>query len=441
MKAKELLSRAETALGIKQLTTVQQKMLSLSGTSDNIVVTAPTGSGKTLAFLLNVIPAMRPADGTVQTVVIVPSRELAMQVGEVARRITTGDYRTVVCYGGHPFQEEERSLAAGADIVVATPGRLLDHLKRETLDVSQASYLVLDEYDKSLELGFSDEMKRIVKRLPRLRRTVMTSATRIAEWPDWLPKRPVKDVADEGVAAAEPVIEVVRVDSYQRDKLPALNDLLRAIEGSGRTIVFVNYRESAERVEAFLRKAGYPVGLYHGGLEQVDRENALEKLANGTTPVLVATDLGARGLDISGIENVVHYHMPTSEQAWTHRNGRTARMGATGNVYVIVSEDETVPEYMRFDRSWTPPEAPATRPEPSAMATLWFGAGRKDKLSKGDIVGFLTQAAGLGKQEVGRILLRDHNALVAVAADKAAHVEAVAAAEKVKGKKIRIRRI
>ncbi len=443
MEKKILTHRAEESLGINKLTDMQQRMLSLAHSGDNIVVTAPTGSGKTLGFSLNVLAAMHVPDGKLQTVVIVPSRELALQVGDVMRRLTSGVYKLVVCYGGHPFVEEERSLAAGADIVVATPGRLLDHINRRTIDVKSTDYLVLDEYDKSLELGFADEMKRIVRVMQCLKRVVMTSATRIEAWPEWLPQRKTTDITVEQPHSEDEFapVEVIEVTSFERDKLPVLNDLLRSA-GDKRSIIFVNHRDSVERVAAFLRKLHYPVGVYHGGMEQIDRENALEMFTNGSTPVLVSTDLGARGLDITDVDNVIHYHLPTSQQAWTHRNGRTGRMGGTrGSVYAIVAEGETIPEYMQFARSWCPPEAPDTYPEQSHISTLWFGAGKKDKLSKGDIVGFLTKTAGLNADEIGRITLRDHNALVAVDKDKAGLAVEASKESRVKGKKIKVTRL
>lgn len=445
MKPDILLQRVSEAFGITKLTAMQERMLSLRDTNDNIVVTAPTGSGKTLGFTLNVTAAMGKPESKVRTVVIVPSRELALQVGEVIRRLTAGVYKTTVCYGGHPFVEEERSLAAGTDIVVATPGRLLDHINRRTIEVTGTHYLVLDEYDKSLELGFAEDMRRIVRSMPEVWRVIMTSATRISEWPGWLPVRQIVDVTEDpgdyATCQRRHDTEVTEVRSYDRDKLSVLNDLLRA-DSSVRSIVFVNHRESAERVYTYLSKLGFPVGLYHGGLEQTERENALEMFVNGTTPVLVSTDLGARGLDIIGLDNVIHYHMPTSEQAWIHRNGRTGRMGGVdGKVYVIVSEDENVPEYVITDRSWCPPAAPSGHPDRASMATLWFCAGKKDKISKGDIVGFLTQQAGIPSADIKRILLRDHNALVAVSRGYAQQAVETAAKSRVKGKKVRVTRL
>ena len=219
-------------------------------------------------------------------------------------------------YGGHPFREEEASLSVAPDIVVATPGRLLDHINRSTIDLDGVATLVIDEYDKQLELGFEDEMRRICRRLKHVSTRILTSATGLGELPDWLPLSGVKpevlDFTEGGTPAPRP--SIVRVGSPSRDKLDTLVDLLRARAGES-AIVFVNHRESAERVWKRLRADHIPAGLYHGGLDQPERENALEMFANSTTPVLVSTDLGSRGLDIKGVDAVIHYHMPSSAEA------------------------------------------------------------------------------------------------------------------------------
>ncbi len=433
--------RALNALGIQSLLPHQEQMLQLASESRNIVMTSPTGTGKTLAFTLNVIRSMVSGAPGPQTMVIVPSRELALQVGEVMRRIGSPDYKVTTCYGGHPFAEEQRSLEAGTDIVVSTPGRMLDHITRSRIDPRAVRFLVLDEYDKSLELGFSEEMGRILRRLRSLRRIVLTSATKIEEWPEWLNPGNYISVSCSPTGDSDklqPKIEVVEIPSYDKDKLAVLDNTLMELYPE-RTVVFVNHRESAERVATFLQKRGYSVSLYHGGLEQLDRENALEKFVNGSAPVLITTDLGARGLDIMDVANVIHYHMPVSGQAWTHRNGRTGRMGRKGTAYVIVSENDSVPEYVQSTRTWNPPMAPEVqKPSRPTVTTLWIGAGKKDKISRGDIVGFLTKVASVPSDAIGHIALRDHNALVAVSASLAGGVIAVSKENKLKGHKVRI---
>lgn len=424
------------------ITSLNPMQLAMAGSRDALsVLIAPTGSGKTVAFSFPMLLSLRPADGSLQAVVIAPSRELVVQIAGVVRVLAAG-YKTVALYGGHPFEEEARSLP-GADIAVATPGRLLDHIRRGTADVSRVSFAVIDEYDKLLELGFEDELKRIMKRLIGVKRMILTSATRLDVLPQWLPVKAGPRLLDYSAAAGEagqPKVPVVKVGSPVRDKLDTLTDLLMNLAGQ-KVIVFVNHRESAERVYRRLKDEGVPAGLYHGGLDQPQRENALAMFENGTTPVLVATDLGARGLDIEGVENVIHYHLPVSPEAWTHRNGRTGRQGAEGTVYVITApEGEDFPEWITVDREWYPPR-PADAPQWNARATLYFNEGKKDKISRGDIAGFLIAKGGLQPEEVGRIALRDHCALVAVPAGKAGRTLAAVSGEKIKGRRVKISRL
>lgn len=435
MKQKDILANIFSRTPVRSLNPMQERMASipLSGT---FTLLAPTGSGKTLAFAIPLLKSLADPCGKVQAVVIAPSRELVMQIAEVIRPVATG-YKTVAFYGGHPMQEETRSLAVTPDIVVATPGRLLDHLRRGGLDISTARTLVLDEYDKSLELGFADEMRRVCRRLTGLRLVILTSATELDALPDYLPPmhRETIDFQDR-TPAPRHRMQVVRVESPSRDKLQTLIDLLRSLS-DGRVIVFANHRESAERIHQAVVKAGLPAGLYHGGLDQNERENAIVLLANGTTPILISTDLGSRGLDIPELSAVIHYHMPVSEQAWTHRNGRTARQEARGDVYVITSEGDDIPPYVTTDRDYAP-TGHSDNPIHSDKATLYFNIGKKEKISKGDIVGFLIAKGGLTAPEIGNITLRDHAALVAIPRDKARDLIKILSPEKIKNQRARI---
>ena len=341
MKEKEILANIASRLAIGELNDMQRRMAGLQ-TKGTVTLIAPTGSGKTLAFAIPLLKSLGNPDGKVRAVVIAPSRELVVQIYEVIRPIATG-FKTVAFYGGHSMQEETNSLAVTPDIIVATPGRLLDHVKRGNLDLSTTRTLVLDEYDKALELGFADEMKRVCRKLTSVSFVILTSATVLAELPDYLPKSTRTELIDFSCSTSpRKQMQIVHIPSPSRDKLDTLIDLLRSLP-DGRVIVFANHRESVERIHAALRKAGLPAGLYHGGLEQNERENAVELLNNGTTPILVSTDLGSRGLDIAELSAVVHYHLPPSPEAWTHRNGRTARQDANGEIYVITAEGEKHP--------------------------------------------------------------------------------------------------
>lgn len=439
MTQPDITSEILARMGFETLTPMQQTAASTD--SRRIMLIAPTGTGKTLAFTLAMLRRLsQPGEGTA-AIVLAPSRELVIQVAEVVRRAGGGEYKTVAFYGGHSMTDEKNALSQTPDIIVATPGRLLDHMKRGQIDAPALKVLVIDEYDKCLELGFEDEMRRICSRLPlKNAAIVLTSATRLADVPAYLPMKDCEVIEAESGGSPRERMEVVEVPSFERDKLPTLTALLGSIAKGARTIVFVNHRESAERVWEHLRKLGVAAALYHGGLDQEQRATAVDVFTNGTAPVLVATDLAARGLDIAGVENVVHYHLPVDEQAWIHRNGRTARVDASGTVYVIVADGESIPEFAEFDRKYIPD--PELRPKAgSPISTIYIQGGKKEKISRGDIVGFLVKNAPVEASEIGRIALRDHNALVAVPASKVATILDAVADCRLKGKKVRMSRL
>ena len=434
MKQTEILANILRRTRIAELNPMQRRMAEIPSRG-TFTLLAPTGSGKTIAFAIPFLKSIAPAKGQIQGVVIAPSRELVLQIAEVLRPIATG-LKTVAFYGGHSMQEETNSLSVTPDIIVATPGRLLDHLKRGHLDLGTVSSLVLDEYDKALELGFADEMKHVCRRLTGLRLVILTSATPLAAIPEYLPAKDPQTIDFSESDTPRRRMQVVRVESPSRDKLTTLSDLLHSLP-NGRVIVFVNHRESAERIYDSMKKEHLPIGLYHGGLDQNDRENAIVQLANGSTPVLISTDLGARGLDIPELSGVVDYQMPTSPEAWTHRNGRTARQEAKGDIYVITAEGEDIPYYVTTDRDYAP-TGHSSDPIHSDTATLYFNVGKKEKISRGDIVGFLIAKGGLTASEIGVITLRDHAALVGVPRKKARELLARLSPEKIKNTRAKI---
>lgn len=436
MKEKEIISNIASRLAIAELNAMQKRMASVKTGGNTITLLAPTGSGKTLAFAIPLLKTLGPAEGKVRAVVMAPSRELVLQIFDVIRPLATG-LKTVAFYGGHSMQEEKNSLSVTPDIIIATPGRLLDHITRGLVDLSGVRALVLDEYDKALELGFADEMKRVCRRLTSLSLIILTSATRLDELPAFLPATPAAELIDfSSESSPRRRMQIVNVPSPTRDKLDTLIDLLRSLD-NGRVIVFANHRESVERIYNALRKAGLPVGIYHGGLEQNDRENAVEMLNNGSTPILVSTDLGARGLDIADLSAVVHYHLPPSPEAWTHRNGRTARQQASGEIYVITSDEENLPDYLEWDRELVP-QGKSADPIRSDTATLYFNVGKKEKISRGDIVGFLVAKGVLDAKAIGHIALRDHAALVAVPSKDAGRLVAELNNHKIKNTRAKI---
>ena len=440
MREKEFLPLVRDKLNIEELNPMQVKMMASASELRDIMLLSPTGSGKTLAFLLPVLKMLKPPTGRVQAVVIAPSRELVIQIANVAREIAAG-YKVTVLYGGHKVEDEVNSLSVVPDIVVATPGRLLDHAKRRNIDLLPVRILVLDEFDKSLELGFEDDMRKLVERMKNVGRVLLTSATRAETLPDFLKLTDplVLDYLGQSGDVRRRQ-RVHRVDASGRDKLETLAVLLRDItkgERPDRSIVFVNHRESAERVAAYLIQQGVDAVLYHGALEQRDREMALAQFNNGSRPVLVATDLAARGLDIEKVTSVIHYHQALTPEVHTHRNGRTARVDADGDIYVMIGPDEDVKPYVEFDDT-RHLDTSAQANMRSGLSTLNISAGKKEKLSKGDIVGFLTKQCGVPGDVIGKIDLYDHYSLVALPDRWASEVREIARTTKIKGEKRRV---
>ena len=437
MREKEFLPLVEEKLGIAELNQMQRKMMEQASESRDIILLSPTGSGKTLAFILPMLKILKPSTGRVQAVVVAPSRELVIQISQIINKIANG-FKVTQLYGGHKVEDEVNSLSAGTDIIVATPGRLLDHINRRNIDVLPTRILVLDEFDKSLELGFEKEMKKIVDRLKNVSRYILTSATQSDLLPDFLQlNNPITLNYLEDNKKLHKRLRVHRVDSDVNDKLESLVTLLNHLADGKepeRCIVFVNYRESAERVAQYLKKKGIPVVLYHGALDQHERETAVATFNNGSKPVLVATDLASRGLDIEGVKSIIHYHQALTPETYTHRNGRTARVDRTGDVYVLVGPKEDIKDFTEFDDTLYP-DASAGLPAAPQFATLRFSAGKKEKLSKGDIVGFLVKEGSVDPAGIGKIDVYDHYSLVAIPFTEAEETVAKLKGKKIKGEK------
>lgn len=434
-----LIEKACRNLNIDSLNGMQKQMLETAQRPHDIILLSPTGTGKTLAFLLPVLQRIDPRAAGVQALVLVPSRELALQIESVLRKIAAG-IKIVCCYGGHSVREESKSLAVAPALIVGTPGRIADHLRRGRLSLDTLDTLILDEFDKCLALGFHDEMKEIIAPLKEVKKKILTSATDSESLPAFTAlRRPVKLDFLGSKRSEENINErlsLYRIDSPEKDKLDTLLVLLRNLKPA-LTLIFCNQRESVERVQQFLTDRGIIAEAFHGGMEQADRERALCKFRNHSSYICISTDLAARGLDIPEVKYIIHYHLPVDLESFTHRNGRTARMHAEGEAFMIVGPTEQLPEYAR--------QATAFRLDPTAnllqtppMATLHFAAGKKEKISKGDIVGFLTQKGGLTADEIGLIEVKDHYCYVAVARDKAHETLHRLRDEKIKGKKVKI---
>ena len=422
-------------LGIEILNPMQRKMLESASEKRDIMLLSPTGSGKTLAFILPVLKMLKPSASRIQCIVLAPSRELVIQIGEVFKSLAK-DFKVTMLYGGHKVEDEVNSLKITPEIIVATPGRLLDHINRRNIDVLPTRILVLDEFDKILELGFEDELKKIISRLKNVSRNILTSATQADILPAFIKlENPVEvNFLDENQKLRKR-IHVSKVSASGKDKLQSLLALLRSLseeKGLGKSIVFVNHRESAERLYDFLKKNMVDCELYHGALDQRQRETAVVKFNNGSHPVLVATDLAARGLDIEGVKNIIHYHQALTPETYTHRNGRTARVEDNGDVYILVGPEEDIKEFSDIEREYFP--NPELRNElKSGIATIAINAGKKEKLSRGEIVGFLIKECGLSPDDIGKISVFDHYSLFAIPAERAKEVLSKGNVEKLKG--------
>jgi superfamily II DNA/RNA helicase len=396
---------------------------------------APTGSGKTLAFLLAIEALLDKETNLVQCLILTPSRELAIQIEQVWKKMQTG-YKVSCCYGGHDMQTEIQNLVEPPAILIGTPGRIADHFKRETVSLDNLSFLVLDEFDKSLALGFEDEMGFVISKIPRLSKRVLVSATAAIAIPEFTGVRDVF-VLDFMNKDSEEQLNLQLVVSPSKDKAERLYQLLCYI-GNESTIVFCNHRDAVERTSQLLLEKGIANAAFHGGMEQMQREQTLIQFRNGSIQFLVATDLAARGLDIPEIKHVIHYHLPSTQAEFTHRNGRTARMHATGTAYLLMHQEEPMPYYLR--EIFVPLELPVKLkpPKPAIFNTIYINGGKKDKLNKIDIVGFLMQQGKLEKEDIGLIVVKDFNSFVAVKKTKVNSVLKIVENLKIKGTKYRI---
>ena len=401
---------------------------------DDLIVLSPTGTGKTLAYLLPLIQVINKNEDEVQAIVIVPGRELALQSSDVLKSTGCG-ISSFACYGGRPTMDEHRIIRElKPQIIFATPGRLNDHIDKNNFNVEHVEYLIIDEFDKCLEMGFQDEMRAVLSKLPSVKRRFLLSATETERIPQFVNVGKCRklDFLSGGNITLER-ISTYKVLSRTKDKLDTLALLLRAL-GEKSCIVFLNYRESVERTASFLIEKKFMVSSFHGGLDQKEREIALYRFANGSANILVCTDLGSRGLDIAGVENIIHYHLPENEDSYIHRIGRTARWDAEGNNYFLLGPEEHLPEYIKDDiDEFVIPSEDLPEPSLPVMATLYIGKGKKDKVSKGDIVGFLCKKGNIKVSDIGKIDVKDRYAYVAVKRTKIKTVLKQICNEKIKG--------
>ena len=422
-------------LHIDDLNDMQKEVVTaMFRTGKDLVVLSPTGSGKTIAYLLPLAEMMDAQSDKLQTLVLVPGRELAVQSERVFNSMGCG-MRAMALYGGRPAMDEHRQLRdVCPQIVFATPGRINDHIDKGNVNMATVRYLVIDEFDKCLAMGFRGEMTRVLRKLHGVRRRLLLSATDADDdISTFINMRNAMRIdyisSDEQVPER---IAIYKVRSDKKDKLDTLDSLLRTF-GDESTIVFLNYRDSVERTDAFLRSKGFTTSAYHGGMEQRQREDALYKFSNGSANILVGTDLASRGIDIPDVSNIVHYQLPIDEESYIHRVGRTARWDKTGRAFFILGPDEQVPQYVECAPADY--QMPETLPAPALprMVTLYIGKGKKDNISRADILGFLCKKGGVDGSCIGRIDVKERYAYAAVRRDVAQQVVAATQGEKIKG--------
>jgi len=424
------------SLGISSLNEMQEVSHDAIINENNVLLLSPTGSGKTLAFLLPIFELLQPEILSVQCLILVPSRELGLQIEQVWKKMSTG-YKVNVCYGGHSIDTEIKNLSNPPAVLIGTPGRIADHIDRGTFRLDKIQTLVLDEFDKSLQLGFHEQMSFVIGKLSKLNKRVLVSATSGIEIPKYT--RVVNPLVLDFIPEAkeENNLSLQMVISNEKDKLMTLFQLICSLKSEA-AIVFCNHRDAAERISDTLNEKGIYSTYYHGGMDQEERERALIQFRNGSMSYLITTDLAARGLDIPEMKHVIHYHLPLKEEEFTHRNGRTARMLASGTAYIIVNESEKKLDYIDYSMPVLEVSSNVVLPKPPKFQTIYISGGKKNKLNKIDIVGFFSQKGKLEKGDLGLIEVKDFISFAAVKYNKVKDLLRLVQNEKMKGKKFKI---
>ncbi len=421
-------------LKIDALNEMQLASIEVNRGKEDCVLLSPTGSGKTLAFLIPLLNQLDSSAEHVQALIVTPSRELAIQIEEVFRSLGTS-FKVNSTYGGHSIKVEENNFTQAPAVLVGTPGRICDHVNRGNLDLSFVKTLILDEFDKSLEMGFQEEMGYIVGQLNSLQKRMLISATEMKEIPAFTGV--INPVQLNFLSDKSEGLTLKLVMSDDKDKLQTLFDLLCQNTNES-TIVFCNHRDTVERISEYLTEMGVINTFFHGGLDQTERERTMIKFRNGSSNYLITTDLAARGLDIPEIKYIIHYHMPPKEDGFIHRNGRTARMSATGTSFLLMSKEEEMPDYIKTRPEMVKLKDDNSMPKKPEWVTLYLSGGKKDKINKIDIVGFLSKKGNLEKFDLGLIIVQDFSSYASVKRHKVTQLLQDIQNEKVKGKKLKI---
>ena len=441
-------------LGYSQMTPIQAASLPISLAGQDLIAQASTGSGKTAAFGLPLIERLHSAGqpgADVQAVILCPTRELADQVTQEIRRLARArqNVKVVTLCGGVALRGQTVSLEHGADVVVGTPGRILDHLERGSLSLAGVNTLVLDEADRMLDMGFFDDIAKVVRQCAKDRQTLLFSAT----YPEGIAKlaaqfmRSPQTVKVEAQHSAHKIRQVF-YEVSETQRLDAVSKLLAHFRPE-RTLAFCNTKQQCRDLVAVLQAQGYSALALFGELEQRERDQVLVQFANRSCSVLVATDVASRGLDVEGLEAVINVDVTPDPEIHIHRIGRTGRGDAEGLALTLASMDEMGAvgkiELMQGRESkWEPLSAvtpAAGGPLQPPMRTLQIVGGRKEKIRAGDVMGALAGECGLTREQVGKINVNEFSTYVAVQADLAKKVEAQLSRGKIKGKSVKVRLI
>jgi len=398
-----------TKLNIHRLNPMQQEAIAVIETTANTILLSPTGTGKTLGFALPLLKSLTSDCNDIQALILVPTRELAIQIEQVIRTMGSG-FKVNAVYGGRPISKDKIEIKHNPAILIGTPGRILDHFNSDRFSKESIKTLILDEFDKSLEQGFEDQMKSIINQLPAISKRILTSATQGVSIPEFvkLDKPTTINYLNQNTPLKLAIKTVISPD---KNKLKTLLSLLEHI-GNEPGIIFCNFRDSINAVSEFLELHTISHTCFSGGMEQKERERALIKFRNGSSQVLLATDLAARGIDIPEVKFIIHYELPIHQEEFIHRNGRTARVNAKGTAYVLKWKDQLVPEFILNVKGIDISEKAPHKPQ--YWKTLFISGGRKDKISKGDIAGLFFKQGKLNKHELGTIELKQDCAFVAV---------------------------
>jgi len=440
------------SLGYQAMTPIQAQSLPPILEGKDVIAQAKTGSGKTAAFGLGLVQKLDAKLFCVQSLVLCPTRELADQVARELRRLARSidNIKVLTLCGGVPLGPQRNSLEHGAHIIVGTPGRIEDHLRKGTLLLDQLNTLVLDEADRMLDMGFQQALDAVIARIPRQRQTLLFSATypeQIRSMAERIMIRPVR-VQVDSIHDSATIQQHFYCFGQNKQRLTALRLLLLKFRPES-TLVFCNTKRETEEVAEDLRSHGFSALALHGDLEQRARDQTLVRFANKSTSVLVATDVAARGLDIDALDAVVNYHFARDSELYIHRIGRTGRAGSKGIACTLYSEKEDykvarLEEYLgqSIDTEPLPPfsllEKSTFRP---SMTTLQIDGGKKQKVRPGDILGALTGKNGIAGKQVGKIHIFDNHAYVAVSRDSAKPALRKLSEGKLKGRSFRVRRL